>query len=319
MLKEYLLNLQLFGEGGDGGAAADSGATGEGSEGFSGDEELARIPERAREMYKKAALKHKPTSQPQPTEEAPADDDKPAKMSYADLIKSDEYKEEHKAYMDKTIGDRLKKYKGIEESNKKMADALGIVANKYGLDPEADDFMEQLTGKISSDNSYYEEYAMQHDISTEEAKEILGLKQQVAAQKREEALRAKAQEEMDREAQQKAMLEELRANAERTKAKYPSFDLDLEMQNEKFRRLCAVNNGDTTAAYWAIHHDELMNAQSQVLAQQASQQAANNIAANRSRPIENGLSSQASAVTTTDWSKASLAQIREQAAIWRRG
>lgn len=312
MLRRFL-NLQLFGEGGDG------GATGEGDGGVTGeamDAELSRIPERARETYKKARAKHQPTNE---VSEQPTPAEKPNHLSYQDLIKSDEYKEEHKAYMDKTIADRFKKYKGIEESNKKMTDALSVVANKYGIDASSETFLDDLVGKIAHDDSYYEDYAMEHDISVEDAKEILDLKNEVARNKAEEKKRAEAEAEYEKQQQFQAEINALKQSAERTKAMYPSFDLDAEMQNEKFRVLCAATHGDTLAAYRAMHHDELMNAQSQVIAQQAHQQAANTVYANKSRPIENGLSSQAATVTQTNWKGASLADIRKQAEIWRRG
>ncbi len=312
MLKLKWLNLQLFGEGGDGG----SSAGGEGEGGNPGEnmdvanDIPAHIPERARKMYEKAMAKTRPSSS-QPTTQAEAEVQPTEHVAYTDLIKSDEYKEEHKAYMDKAIGDRLKKYKGLEESSKKMSDALSIVATKYGLDVTADNFLDTLSQKISEDTSYYEDYAMEHDISTKEAKEILDLRREVAQNK---AIKAEA----ERQQRMNEQLTLLRQSAERTKAVYPSFDLDVEMQNERFRTLCAATQGDTLAAYRAVHHDEIMRAQGMAASRAAQQQMANTVAANKSRPLENGLSSQASAVVQTDWSKASLADIRKYADEQRR-
>lgn len=309
-MREYL-DLQLFGDGGDGGSA------GEGTGEIIGEtDELARIPERARATYQRALAKHKPAEVA--TQQTTAEEDKPSHVPFKELIKSDEYKEEHKAYMDNAIQDRFKKYKGIEESNKKMSDALGIVANKYGLDVTSEDFLDQLTSKISEDKSYYEEYAMEHDISVDEAKEILDLRKEVALQKQKDAMRVQAEADYERQQKLNEEMALLQASAERTKAIYPSFDLEAEMQNEKFRMLCAATHHDTLAAYRAIHMDELMNAQSYVMAQQANQQAANAIAANKSRPIENGLSSQAATITQTNWKGASLDEIRKYAAEQRR-
>lgn len=316
MTEMLIRNLQLFGEGGDGAPA------GEGVEGAvageAEDSALSRIPERARANYKKALEINKQTetvaSEPTPT----ADEAKP-RLSYQDLIKSEEYKDEHKAYMDKTISERLKKYKGIEESNKKMADALNVVANKYGLDVGAEDFLDSLSKKISEDDSYYEEYAMEHDIGIDEAKEILTLKQEVANQKAKERIEEQAKAELEKEQARQEQWRLLNESAMRTQSVYPSFNLETEMQNEKFMHICAVTNGDTLAAYRAVHHDELMQAQGLAISQQASLQMANAVAANKARPIENGLSSQASTVTQTDWSKATLAELRSQAEAWRRG
>ena len=312
MLKDYLrLNLQLFGEGGDGGDGGSASATGESVGENSGEKIPASIPEKAKKYYKKAMEKNvskAPSKETQPTTTEPKATER---LSYADLIKSDDYKEEHKAYMEKTIGDRLKKYKGMEEENARTRELLGIVANKYGVNPDDENFLEVLNQKIEADDSYYENYAMEHDISTEEARKIVTMERKVAqieAQKQEEA----KQEQM----RQQIML--LRQNAEKTKSRFPDFDLDAEMQNEKFRRLCAVNNGDTTAAYMACHWNEILPAQVQLATKQAQSQTAQAVAANKARPSENGLSSTAPSVVQENFKGMSLTELRAYASEQRR-
>lgn len=302
------LNLQLFGEGGDGAAAGEGAGD---TSGESNDVAMdARIPERARKAYAEAVKKNQPKQQPTQTPTETVEPEKPTHISYNELIKSDEYKEEHKAYMDKTIGERLKKYKGIEESNKSMRDALNIVGNKYNLDPNSETFMQDLTAKLNEDTSYYENYAMEHNISVDDAKEILTLKQNARA--------AEIQKESaEREAIQQQEWQRVVDNAELTKQKYPEFVLEKELQNPMFARACAAMQGDTTAAYWAVHHNELERAQGLRVSQQAAQQIANTVASNQSRPLENGLTSQA-LVSQTSWSNASLADIRKYAAEQRR-
>lgn len=304
MLDYLKLDLQLFAEGADGGdGAGEAGAQDSGEDSIP-----AGIPERAQKAYREALKKSAPKPKEEPTPQKTEDN---AHISYADLIKSDEYKEEHKAYMDKAIGDRLKRYKGIEAENQKMLQALSVVGNKYNLDPSSENFLADLTGKIDGDNSYYEDYAMEHNISTEDAKEILTLRQQakVNEQQREQARIQQAQQEE---------YQRLLQSAENTKQVYPDFNLDIEMQNELFRNLCAITHGDTLAAYRTIHHDELLRAQGLAASQRAHVQVAQTVAANKARPIENGLSSQASVVTNIDWSKASHDDIRKYAAEQRR-
>ena len=306
MLDLFKLNLQLFADGGDGGASTGEG---EGNENTGENEELARIPERARETYKKAVAKNKATAAPSQTTTTDTDtEDSPKRITYADLIKSDDYKEEHKAYMDKVIGDRLK---GVKSENQKMRDALNIVANKYGLDTTAEDFLDSLSAKVNEDNSFYEDYAMEHNISPEDAKEILTLRQQVKAQ--ENQRRIDEETARNNEWNQLVM-----SNAEKTRAMYPGFDLNTEWQNEQFKRLVWSTNGDTTAAYRVLHYDELAKAQGLQASQKASQQIAQSVASNMARPIENGLSSQAASVVERDWTKASLADIRKYAEEQRR-
>jgi hypothetical protein len=233
------------------------------------------------------------------------------KLSYQDLIKSDEYKEEHKAYMDKTIGDRLKKYKGMEENLGKHKAILDTVATKYGVNPEDENFLEVLAEKIEADDSYYEKYAMEHDISTEEARRIVTMERKAAqydAQK----------EQMERQEQMRQQIMVLRQNAEKTKALFPDFDLDTEMQDERFRKLCAATNGDTTAAFKACHHDEIISSTVQRVTKQVQNQTAQAVASNKARPIENGISSTAPSVVQHDFRNMNLQDLRKFAEEERR-
>ena len=320
MLKKLLFNLQLFadggGDGGDGGSA--SASTGEAlGNNDSGENNIpASIPEKAKKYYQKAMEKHSGsttdvTTQNSDNGQATNDQSTTEELSYADLIKSDKYKEDHKAYMDKTIGDRLKKYKGIEEDLGKHKAMLETVAYKYGVNPDDENFLETLAEKIEADDSYYENYAMEHDISTEEARRIVTMERKAAqfdAQK----------EAMEREEQARQRVMVLRQNAEKTKAQFPQFDLETEMQDERFRRLCAATNGDTTAAFKACHHDEIIANTMRVATRQIQNQTAQSVASNKSRPIENGLSSQAPSVVQQDFRNMSLADIRKYADEQRR-
>lgn len=312
MLKKLWLNLQLFGEGGDGGDGSPASTGGEQVVDNAGETIPASIPEKAKKYYQKAMEKAKANTKPsveaQPTNEQTATEEK---TSYADLIKSDEYKEEHKAYMDKTIGERLKKYKGIEENLGKHKELLEIVANKYGVKPDDENFLEVLHQKIDADDSYYESYAMEHDMTTEEARRIVTMERKVA--------QADAQREaMEKQEQMRQQIMLLHKNAEKTKAQFPDFDLETEMQNEKFRRLCAVNNGDTTAAYMACHWNNIITNQVQMATRQVQAQTAQAVAANKARPIENGLSSSAPSVVTQDFRNMGLKELRQYAEEQRR-
>ena len=315
MLKRPWLNLQLFGDGGDGGDGGSTAPAGENGVENSGDAIPAFIPEKAKKYYKKAMEKNTasatvattPSTPAQPTNEPSTAE----KLSYEDLIKSDDYKEDHKAYMTKAIGDRLKKYKGIEESLGKHKELLDIVANKYGVSPDDENFLDVLHQKIDADDSYYEQYAMEHDISTEEARRLVTMERKVAQIDAQKA-------EMERQEQMRQQLLLLRQNAEKTKARFPQFDLETEMQDERFRKLCAVNNGDTTAAYMACHWNEVIPAQVQMASRQIQAQTAQAVASNMARPIENGLSSSAPSVVQQDFSKMNLQQLRQFAEEQRR-
>ncbi len=320
MLKKLLLDLQLFadggGDGGDGGSASASVGEALGGE-KSGEKEIpAFIPEKAKKYYQKAMEKTEGSTTKAKTDandnaQSTNEQSTTGKLSYQDLIKSDDYKEEHKAYMDKTIGDRLKKYKGIEEDLGKHKAILDTVASKYGISPDDENFLEVLAGKIEADDSYYENYAMEHDIDTETARKIVNAERIVA---RDEARR----QEAEKQEQMRQQIMVLRQNAEKTKALFPDFDLDTEMQDEKFRRLCAATNGDTTAAFKACHHDEIITSTVQRVSKQVQSQTAQSVASNMSRPIENGISSTAPSVVQHDFRNMNLQDLRKFAEEERR-
>lgn len=321
MLKRLLLNLQLFadggGDGGDGGSASTSVGEALGKDNSGEKEEIpAFIPEKAKKYYQKAMEKQKGSTtdaNSQTNDNAQSTNEQSAteKLSYQDLIKSDDYKEEHEAYIKKTMGERLKKYKGIEEDLGKHKAILDTVAQKYGVSPDDENFLETLTQKVDEDDSYYENYALEHDISAEEARRIVTMERKARQFDAQEQERQK-QEQM----RQHIMV--LRQNAEKTKAQFPDFDLDTEMQDERFRRLCAANNGDTTAAFMACHYNEILTNTVQRASKKVQMQTAQAIASNKARPLENGLSSQAPSVVQQDFRNMNLHDIRKYAEEQRR-
>ena len=189
MLEKLKLDLQLFADGGDGGgdggtASASAGET-EGKERPGENDIPASIPEKAKKYYQKAKEKHSGST----TDASKSNDDNgqttndqtaTEKLSYSDLIKSDDYKEDHEAYVKNLESDRLKKYKGIEENLGKQKALLDTVALKYGVSPEDENFLEVLAEKVEADDSYYENYAMEHDISEEEARRVVTMERKAA-------------------------------------------------------------------------------------------------------------------------------------------
>jgi hypothetical protein len=319
MLEKLKLDLQLFADGGDGGgdggtASASAGET-EGKERPGENDIPASIPEKAKKYYQKAMAKatNKTVSSETKASDVAQTTNAPnttEKRSYEDLIKS-EYKDEHKAYMDKAISDRLKKYKGIEENLSQQKALLDTVATKYGVNPEDENFLEVLSQKIEADDSYYENYAMEHDITAEEARRIVTMERKAAQYDAEKEAREK-----EEQARQHVM--RLRQNAEKTKLQFPDFDLDTAMQDERFRRLCVATNGDTTAAFMACHGNEIIASSVQRATRQVQAQTAQAVASNKARPIENGISSTAPSVVSQDFRKMNLQQIREFAEEQRR-
>jgi hypothetical protein len=312
MLKKLWLNLQLFAEGGgDGGDGGSASAVGESKvKEESGEIEIPSfVPEKAKNIYQKAMAKHKGSTTEANTNaegDAQATNEQNAteNLSYADLIKSDKYKEEHEAYMQKTINDRLKKYKGVEETNGKYKAILDTVAQKYGVSPDDENFLDTLSQKVDEDDSYYEQFALEHDVSNEEARRIVTME-------RKARMYDEQKEEAERQEKMRQHIITLRQNAEGTKARFPDFDLDVAMQNEQFRRLCAATNGDTTASYMACNWGNIIPATVQMASNQIKSQMSQSVASNQSRPIENGISSQAPSVVSENFKGMSLKELNE--------
>lgn len=320
MQEKLLFNLQLFadggGDGGDGGSASATAGEALGDKKESGEIEVpAFIPEKAKKYYQKAMEKQSGSTTDADTQNTDSgqptnDQSTTEKLSYEELIKGD-YKDDHKAYMDKAIGDRLKKYKGIEKDLANHKAILDTVAYKYGINPDDENFLETLTQKIEADDSFYEGYAIEHNVDTETARKIVTAERIMARKEIEE-------KEAERQEQMRQHLIVLHQNAEKTKAQFPGFDLETEMQDERFRRLCAANNGDTTAAFMACHYNEIISNAVQMASKQIQEQTAQAVASNRARPIENGLSSQAPSVVQRDFKNMSLQDIRKYAEEQRR-
>ena len=98
--------------------------------------------------------------------------------------------------------------------------------------------------------------------------------------------------------------------AEKAKKIYPTLDLNTEAKNPEFLKL--LNAGvDVGNAYLVIHKDDIIPAAMQYTAKTVEEKVANNIAAGRARPVENGNSSQSASVVKSDVSQLSKADRQE--------
>ena len=317
------LFLQFFADGGDGGSSASGGDAGDaaaqGADG--GKVELPNgIPEKGRKFYELAMQRKRAkstaaqaedkseTQPPESEEESAAEQKPPEKKSFKDLIK-DEYAEEHKEYMENALKERFRKYEGLEKKLQAQDEILSAVSAKYDLDPASQSFLSDLKAKVDADDAYVEGYAAAHDMPNDQARKLLD------SQRKAKALEI-AQENQRKAAEAESIRNSLYAAAEKTKARFPTFDLDTEIQNPMFKRICAATGGDTTAAYYAVHHGEIENG----IVQDAKRQAASALASNRNRPVENGVSaSPATQVSQKRFKDMSLDELREYGRKMRNG
>ena len=315
MALKKTFDLQLFAEGADGGALASSSGGSSEAAGVSEAQNTAypkNIPERAKKYYDMAVKKSQkvdtaneavmaekaehPTAEEAVHHEQQQEPQK--KLTYKELIKSEEYKAEHDKYVQRVVKDRLKSHYEI----------LGLVAQKYGVDVNSETFKDDLRTALESDDSVYERYAEEHDVSINEAKRMVGIEQQLK-QATQEAAERKEQEEYTR------TIEALRSVAKDTRSEYPEFDLDTCMADERFRRLVVAFGGDTTKAYEALNHRTLKHRAVMEAETRAQAAVANSVRANKTRPLEGGISSINSAADSApDFRSMDLAQLRLYAA-----
>ena len=90
-------------------------------------------------------------------------------------------------------------------------------------------------------------------------------------------------EEEKKNAEVKSRTDELRAQAEETKAAYPDFDFEAEIKNPEFARLLKAGV-KVKDAYEVINIDAILDRSSK----DAEKKVVDSIRANASRPIENG-------------------------------
>ena len=295
-----LLDLQLFAEGaggGDGGTGA-SGATGATATAAVSQTKGVKSNPLADVKYGIQTEVATPTAE---VVENPTED---RKSKYEAFIK--EHKDLDDERVQGIVQKRLKNSKETLEKYEALTPTLEILAKKYGVDPTD---IEALNRAIEEDDSYFEEEALEKGVTVSQLKEIRKMERENADLKRQ-------MEEQSRKENAAKTYAQWMGQAEATKAVYPSFDLEAEMQNPQFRSLLR-NNVDVRTAYEVIHKDDIIAGAMQFAVKKAEQKTTNKIIANGARPTENGNSSQGAAQTKSDVSlltKADRAEIARRVA-----
>ena len=295
ILFPMILNLQLFGEGTGGGDG------GTGAEGASGATATAAVSQKKGASNPLADVKYgiQPTEEATPAAEVNPTPTEDRNARFEALIKG-EFKDLYDAKMQDTIQKRLKRSKETVDKYNALTPTLEMLAKKYGVDA-AD--IEGLNKAIEEDDSYYEEEALEKNISVQQLKEIKKMERENADLKRQ-------MQEQSRQENANKLYAKWMQESDATKAIYPSFNLQTEMQNPRFTDLLR-NNIDVRTAYEVIHKDDIIHGAMQFAVNTAEQKLTNKIIANGARPVENGNSSQASTVVKSDVSQLSKADRAE--------
>ena len=291
-MEKSLLNLQLFAEGGDGGAAG----TGVGAEASGDAPGLQTVVGESDDGSKPLVTSNK---------------GKDKSSAFEDLIKG-EYAEEFNSRVHKIVEQRFEKQKELEAEQKALKPIVDLLTQKYGVDakdPKA------LAKAVLEDDSYYEQEAMDRGLSVKQLKEI-------KAMERENAELKAMREQAEQQAKDEQFMSHIHAQAEEFAAKYGMEDFDVmkeAAENDDFRKLLSSGFISVEAAYMATHMDQVLGGAMAKTASAVRQGISENIQARGKRPSENGLFSNSAAVMKVDPSKLTREQRRELEARAARG
>lgn len=291
-----MLSLQVFAEGGaseggtgDGGTAQGQGVTAGAASQRKGAKSnpLAGVRYGIQTEESAPAAEVQKTAEPNPNAEFEA------------LIRG-QYKQQYDAKVQDTIQKRLKGTKETIDKYNALQPVLEILANKHGVD--AGD-IEALKKAIESDDSYFEQEAIDRGLSVKQLKELKAVERDNAELRRQMQER-KNQENADR------LYATWMQQAEEAKKVYPSLDLKTEINDPEFLKLLK-SNVDVRTAYEVRHKDEIIPAAMQFAAKTVESKLANTIASGASRPAENGANPGSAAVVKSDVSQLSKADRQE--------
>lgn len=287
MHKSFKWLLQLFAEGGEGAAAA-TGDTAADAGQQAPQQETLRDRLRARgvpeEMlgnraYDRVVSEGTP-KEPTDGQDAAAaqEQDTPeehTKPTWKELMKDPDYNAE----MNKTVQKRIGKYKGAADAMDAMQEAHAVIAQRYGIDLNAEGGWQQLSEAIMQDDSYFEQRAIELGVPVDVARKLDAADRLEAARQRDAEM-----SELDR--QIRAHRAELETQALELQKTFPDFDLAAEMEDDRFARMLVPGSGlSVEDAYWAVHRAELTAAAKDA----AVRNMAKSIQGGAARPNETGM------------------------------
>lgn len=244
-------------------------------------------------------------AEPQQAEEVPVAGEENKPKSFDDLI-SGEYKKDFDNKVKEIVQKRFKNVKDNETVLKDYEPFLELLNKKYGIDKNQDSkaYARKMAEAIDLDTAELQQEAEEKGMSIEALRDFRKLERE-NKQLAEETKRA-AEEEKQREWFNKRFTE-----GERFKGKRPDFDFAREMENPEFLALIQNPYITVEGAYNAVHHDDEMKNAMQYTADKVEEGISKKIASRKARPSENGVSSNASAVTSVDVSRLTNTEIDE--------
>ena len=196
---------------------------------------------------------------------------------FESLIKG-EYKDLYDQRVQDTIQKRLKNSAGILQKYRELSPALELLGQRYGVDatdPEA----------------------LRRAIQAENRPETEG-KTETKAPEQAESLRQE---------RAKRQLSDWLRQAEVTKSRYPSFDLQQEARDPRFRSL--LRSGvPLQTAFEVLHQQEILPAAMAYSARRAEERMADSVIAGQLRPAEGAMGGQSPVLSKRDVSRLTRAE-----------
>lgn len=206
-------------------------------------------------------------------------------------LKKGEFAEEYGADVQRAVQDRFKNQADATKQLEKLAPMLEILRTRAGV--ENDD---ELIKQIMDDDSLYEEEAEKKGMTVEGLKQFKAMEKALAE-------RQAAEKQSLEESRMREHFAKLVQQGEALKARFPDFDLKKELQNPEFLRMTGPDVGvPVEAAYFAIHHNEMMPQAIAYGIQKGVKQVSQTIQAAGRRPAEGAMrgSAAAAAPVTVD-------------------
>lgn len=287
--------LNLFGEGGDGGAGAAPGEAAAGADagaqtGVTTPDAVERKQGRRTKAERLADVQQKLAQERQPKAAQQAQPTAPEDPEDFDALIKGKYKDAFGAKVQDIISKRFPANKANEDRLNALAPMMELLADKYGIERSEDGTLDEaaIIQAVREDDDMISQQAAERGLSNETYRHVLELENYKKQKEAEETLR----QAQSAEYQQYLKVVD---QAEKAKQFYPSLDLNQEMANPAFARLIGVGV-DAKTAYEVIHKDEIIGGSMRYAAQTAAQKVANSVQANGRRPSENGLGSAATGV-----------------------
>lgn len=234
------------------------------------------------------------------------------RVAFEDLIKGD-YKDDYKKHVDGLFKKRFKNQRDNQKTLDSIRPGLEMLAQRYGVDPESEEFYTMLNNKIVEDDSYYQEEAFERGLDVATLKE---LKQ--TERENQELTRRLAEQQQNIEDQRK--FEYVNSQAQEMLQYYPDFDLDAEMEDPEFHRLVWQAGVPVRTAFEVLHKAEIDARMMNMAVAQTKEKMSNEIQSRMSRPREGAMMANSGSLenekSPKDWTKEERDAIKQRA---RRG